>query len=167
MFMGSAIYLLCLFNIQDGFRAPFLQTQPNLHEIQPSRDLYSSRSNPAGAPSRPLTRTPLGVRRLLALVAQGGAYSLAERDAQLRAGSLDVRQALPIWQSEVIGFVERTWGDSHRRFAQVVMVGGGAQLLREALLRRFRDRAFIPDDPIIATARGLYKYLLSLGRRRE
>jgi len=108
----------------------------------------------------------LGVRRLLELINHDGLYSLAELDAQLRNGSLDVQTALPIWQSELLGFLEKRWGGSFRRFSRVVIVGGGAKLLREPLLLRFKERAFIPDDPIIATARGLYKYTLMQARRR-
>lgn len=109
----------------------------------------------------------LGVRRLLELLNHSGLYSLAELDAQLREGSLDTRDVLPIWQSEVLGFIERHWGNSFKRFNSVVVVGGGALLLREPFLVRFRGRAFIPDDPIISTARGLYKYTLMRARRRK
>jgi hypothetical protein len=105
-----------------------------------------------------------GVRRLLELVNHGG-YSLAELDARLRTGSLDTASLLPVWQSEVLGFVERSWGTSFRRFGRVIIVGGGAKLLHEPLLMRFRDKAFVPDDPIVATARGLYKYTLMQARR--
>ena len=109
----------------------------------------------------------LGVRRLLELLNRNGLYSLAELDAQLREGRLDMRDVLPIWQSEVLGFVERQWGNSFKRFHSVVVVGGGALLLREPFLVRFRDKAFIPDDPIISTARGLYKYTLMRARRQK
>ena len=108
----------------------------------------------------------LGVRRLLELMNADRHYSLAELDAQLRAGSLEIGAVLPIWQSEVLGFVERSWGTSFRRFSQVVVVGGGASLLRQPLLARFKDKAHIPDDPIIATARGLHKYTLMRARRK-
>lgn len=105
------------------------------------------------------------MRRLLELANQDGLYSLGELDAKLRAGSLDVRNVLPIWQSEVAGFVEKAWGGNFRRFATVVIVGGGAELLRQALVARFKDKAFVPDDPVMATARGLYKYTLMRLRR--
>jgi hypothetical protein len=108
----------------------------------------------------------LGVRRLLELTNQHGLYSLGELDAQLRNGSLDIQTALPIWQSELLGFLEKHWGSSFRRFNRVVIVGGGATLLRESLLLRFKEKGFIPDDPIIATARGLYKYMLMQARRK-
>jgi hypothetical protein len=108
----------------------------------------------------------LGVRRLLELTNQHGLYSLGELDAQLRNGSLDIQTALPIWQSEVFGFLEKHWGSSFRRFNPVEIVGGGAALLREPLLIRLKDKGFIPDDPIIATARGMYKYMLMQARRK-
>ena len=95
-----------------------------------------------------------------------GAYSLGELDARLRSGSLDVSDALPVWHSEVLGFIETQWESSFGRFNKVIMVGGGAILLRDKLLSRFRDKAFIPDDPVIATARGLYKYNLMKARRK-
>ena len=66
-----------------------------------------------------------------------------------------------------MGFVEKHWGASFRRFATVVMVGGGVAILRDALLARFRDKAFVPDDPVMATARGLYKYSLMRARRER
>ena len=94
-------------------------------------------------------------------------YSLAELDAQLRDRRLDISSALPVWQSEVIGFVEKQWGSSPVRFGAVVVVGGGAILLREGLLRRYKDKAHVPDDPVIATARGLYKYMLMYARRQR
>ena len=119
-----------------------------------------------GAPIQRFTAgETLGVRRLLELVSPKGLYSLGELDAQLRAGSLDVGTSLPVWQSEVLGFVERHWGNTFRRFSRVVAVGGGTVLLRKALLLRFRSQAFIPDDPVMATARGLYKYSLMRSRR--
>ena len=46
----------------------------------------------------------LGVRRLLELINHDRTYSLAEVDARLRRGSLDIARALPAWQSEVLGF---------------------------------------------------------------
>jgi hypothetical protein len=102
----------------------------------------------------------IGVRRLLELTNSTGLYSLAERDDQLRAGTLDVSTAQPIWEREVLGLIEQKWGRLFRRFAVIVVVGGGALLMREALLRRFSGKAIIPDDPVISTARGLYKFAL-------
>ncbi|MBM3122946.1 MAG: ParM/StbA family protein [Chloroflexi bacterium] len=111
--------------------------------------------------------TRLGVRRLLELGNPDGLYTLGELDAQLRTGKLDVAQTLPIWASEVTGFLERRWGVKFRRFAAVILVGGGALLLRDLLLARFGGKAYVPDDPVLATARGLYKLAgLTAARRR-
>jgi hypothetical protein len=120
-----------------------------------------------GAPVQRFTAGgTLGVRRLLELTNHDGLYSLGELDARLRQGTLDIHDAVPVWQSEVTGFVEKNWGSSYRRFQVIVVAGGGARILRDGLLMRFRDRAFIPDDPIISTARGLYKYTLMKAQRK-
>jgi hypothetical protein len=103
-----------------------------------------------------------GVRRLLELSNQAGLYTLAEMDDQLRAGSLDLSTAGPIWSREVLGLIEQTWESIFKRFAAIVVVGGGVLIpaMRDALLKRFSGKAFIPDRPVLATARGLYKYAL-------
>lgn len=114
-----------------------------------------------GAPvERFTTGENIGVRRLLELTNGSGLYSLAERDDQLRAGNLDLSTAQPIWEREVLGLIEQKWGTLFRRFAAIVVVGGGSLLMREALLKRFNGKAVIPADPVISTARGLYKYAL-------
>jgi hypothetical protein len=103
-----------------------------------------------------------GVRRLLELSNRDGLYTLAEMDDQLRAGTLDVNTSAPIWSREVLGLIEQTWETIFKRFAAIVVVGGGVTIpvMREALLKRFNGKAFIPDQPVLATAHGLYKYAL-------
>jgi len=98
-----------------------------------------------------------GVRRLLELVNRQGLYSLGELDAQLRGGKLDYHDALPLWAREVGGEIEKRWGQSYRRFERVIVVGGGAILLAAAMQDRFGAKAFVPEQPVLATARGLYK----------
>jgi hypothetical protein len=113
----------------------------------------------AGAPVERFTAGEnIGVRRLLELTNRDGLYSLAEMDDRLRDGTLDTSTALPIWQREIMGLIEQTWEKNFARFESIVCVGGGSILLREALLRRFNGKAFVADDPVLATARGLYKY---------
>jgi hypothetical protein len=115
----------------------------------------------AGAPVERFTAgANSGVRRLLELTNRDGLYTLAEADDQLRAGALELSTAQPIWEREVLGLIEQKWETQFRRFAAIVVVGGGAALMNEALLRRFAGKAIVPDDPVIATARGLYKYAL-------
>ncbi len=105
-----------------------------------------------------------GVRRLLELVDPRGMYSRGELDTMLQAKKLDVKPALPIWGAEVAGHVERIWGRDHRRFAAIVIVGGGAVLLREELVKLFNGKSFFPDDPILAVSRGLFKLALMKGK---
>lgn len=107
-----------------------------------------------------------GVRRLLELCNPDGLYTLGELDGQLRAGRLDTGAALPIWQAEVTGFIERRWAAKWRRFATVILVGGGVQVL-PGLAARFAGKAYQPDEPVLATARGLYKIGLSAARRER
>jgi hypothetical protein len=102
----------------------------------------------------------VGVRRLLELVNPGGAYSLGELDTALRAGNLNIDAALPVWAREVNGEIEKRWGASFKRFARVIVVGGGALLLKDALTRQFNGKAVLPDEPVLSIARGLYKLLL-------
>jgi len=108
-----------------------------------------------------------GVRRLLELVNSENLYTLGELDSKLRAGKLDVRAALPVWTREVMGQIEKTWGARWKRFSQTIIVGGGALLLRDAMIRRFNGRVFIPDDPVMSISRGLYKAALQQANRRK
>ncbi len=107
--------------------------------------------------------TTAGVRRLLEIVNSDRLYSLGELDSQLRRGTLDVKDALPIWEREVTGVIDKHWGDAWKRFAKVLLVGGGATLLKNTLPYRFNGKAFVPQDPVLSIARGLYK----LGKQIE
>jgi hypothetical protein len=102
----------------------------------------------------------VGVRRLLELVNDQNMYSLGELDSSLRAGHLDIANALPVWAREVNGEIEKRWGMAFKRFARVIVVGGGALLLKEHLTRQFNGKAVLPDNPVLSIARGLYKLLL-------
>jgi len=99
----------------------------------------------------------VGVRRLLDLAAPGLTY--AEADERLRQGRLRAEEARSVWLSEVLGAAERVWNAS--RLDLVLVVGGGATLLRdraEAFRRAFRAEALIPEEPVMANARGLLKW---------
>lgn len=101
----------------------------------------------------------LGVRRLLELMNREGLYSLGELDSKVRAGGMrqEMKQAMPVWSREVNGEIEKVWGGSHRRFAKVLVVGGGALLLQDALTQQFGHKAWVPSDTVLAIARGLWK----------
>lgn len=102
----------------------------------------------------------LGVRRLLehAAFRTGAVWTLGELDEELRRGTLEgLREALDIWEREVLGFIERQWGSRWRGLARIVGVGGGMRLLGPRLAEAFEGKLFVPDDPVFATARGLWK----------
>jgi len=103
-----------------------------------------------------------GVRRLLQLLDPRHHYSRGELDDRLRAGDFNgpLDAALSVWGSEITGLIEEHWesgGQTWERFAGVVVVGGGAHLLRHALTRKFAGKAYIPDDPVLSIARGRWK----------
>ena len=103
----------------------------------------------------------VGVRRLIELINSEKIYSRGELDVLLRNGKLDTRDTLPIWSREIFGQIESQWGRMFRRFAGVIVVGGGSILLRDALMAKFSGKAIFPDDPVISIARGLYKFALT------
>ena len=107
----------------------------------------------------------LGVRRLLELINRNSEFSLGELDEKLRRGRLkaELKQALPIWSREVNGEVEAVWGSKHRRFSKVLIVGGGALLLQDALTLQFGHKAWVAPEAVLAIARGLWK--LSMMKR--
>lgn len=112
-----------------------------------------------GAVERFTAGNTLGVRRLLELLNRDGSYSLGEMDERVRAGLMraELKQTLPIWAREVNGEIERRWGQSFRRFVKVIIVGGGALLLKDALTAQFGMKAFVPNLPVLSIARGLWK----------
>jgi hypothetical protein len=113
----------------------------------------------------------VGVRRLLELVNRQGLYSLGELDSQLRAGKLNYRSEAAVWAREVGGAIENYWGQKHtgvyRRFKRILLGGGGAILLKNEMQDRFGSKAFVPDQPVLATARGLYKRALMTQQRKK
>ncbi len=108
----------------------------------------------------------LGVQDMLNELSRTSGYTLAELDEQLRAGRLDVSGLLPVWERRVFGYLDKVWGrEGQRRFARVIATGGGIYLLRDALLRRFGARLYLADDPVLATANGLYRFGLKQQRQ--
>jgi len=107
----------------------------------------------------------LGVQRLLDIVRGEQPYSRGEIDERLRAGKLEIGKALPVWWSEVAGHLDREWGRDWKRFVVVIMVGGGAILLREQLERKFGTRLYLPDQPVMSISRGLWKLGMSQVKR--
>lgn len=112
-----------------------------------------------GAVERFTAGNTLGVRRLLELMNRDGLWSLGELDEKVRNGRMkdELKQALPIWSREVNGEIENRWGQSFKRFAKVIIVGGGALLLKDRLTAQFGSKAYVPNLPVLSIARGLWK----------
>jgi hypothetical protein len=98
-----------------------------------------------------------GVRRMLEILNGEGLYSLGEMDILLRSGQLNTGTALPVWEREVTGVIEKQWGKAWKRFAAVLIMGGGAILLKDTLPLKFGGKGYMPDNPVMSIARGLYK----------
>jgi hypothetical protein len=111
--------------------------------------------------------TTAGVRRLLDLVNNGNAYTLGELDTLLRSKSLDIKTALPVWESEVSGVINQHWGETWKRFNKILLVGGGAALLKNTLPYKFNGKAFVPDNPVSSISRGLYKLRVQAENRKR
>ena len=112
-----------------------------------------------GAVERFTAGNTLGVRRLLELLNKDGLWSLGDLDEKIRAGRMrdELKAALPLWSREVNGEIERRWGGSYKRFVKVIIVGGGALLLKDLLTAQFGVKAHVPDLPVMSIARGLWK----------
>ncbi len=67
-----------------------------------------------------------------------------------------VDQALDTTAAAVVSFVERHWGNG-RQFAHLLFTGGGAEALRDTLLRQYPQGAVLPS-PVTANALGLARY---------
>ncbi|MDW8029250.1 MAG: ParM/StbA family protein [Armatimonadota bacterium] len=99
----------------------------------------------------------VGVRRMLELAAPDRSYH--EADELLRSGKLRAENARSVWLSELLGAAERVWNAA--RLDLILLVGGGALILRDmqdAFRRAFRTEVLIPEDPVLANARGLWKW---------
>jgi len=111
--------------------------------------------------------TTLGVQRLLDIIRGDQSYTRGELDERLRAGKLDVRNALPVWWSEIAGHLDHEWGRDWRRFEIVIAVGGGTVLLRSQLEHKFGTKVFIPEQPVMSVARGLWKLGMSQVKKTD
>ena len=64
-----------------------------------------------------------------------------------------IRTALNTAAGEILGFLDRTWGNG-RQFSHLLLTGGGCLMLRDRLMERL-PHATLLDDPVTANARGL------------
>lgn len=106
----------------------------------------------------------VGVRRLFQRVDPKGLYTYGELDEMLRSGELDVKPHIASWAVDVNDFINKKWEGAYERFYKVFIVGGGAILLNGQLTARFKEKAMVNDDPVMAIARGLYKLNMVTGK---
>lgn len=104
----------------------------------------------------------MGVSQLLRNIRSqtNNAWTYGELDEQLRLGDLDVKKFLPIYADGVTGAINDRWKESFTRFAYVLVAGGGAVLLQDYLTAKFKGKAIVLDNPLMAISRGLYKIAL-------
>ncbi len=67
-----------------------------------------------------------------------------------------MKQALDTAAAGIVTYVELRWNKG-RQFAHLLFTGGGAESLREALLRQYPHGVILPN-PIAANAVGLARY---------
>lgn len=67
-----------------------------------------------------------------------------------------VAQALDTAAAGIVTFVEQRWGNG-RQFAHLLFTGGGAETLRDTLLRQYPHGVVLPN-PVAANAVGLARY---------
>lgn len=106
---------------------------------------------------------PIGLRDML--VRTDSNREIAQIDDLYRNGLLDVSRVRPDHWTRLIGAIEERWRLGRwESFGVIICFGGGALEYRNELVRRFRSRAFIPNDPLLAVARGAYKIGLMTAR---
>jgi hypothetical protein len=102
----------------------------------------------------------VGVRRLLAILNSDG-RDITELDADLRAGQLKPNEdQVDSWLGDVLAAIKRTL-PALKRFSAVIPTGGGAVVLGQKLQHALGTKGaavHFPDDPVIANARGFWKY---------
>lgn len=99
----------------------------------------------------------VGIRRYVEILRP--AMSIAEAAEKLSMGQLRNEAAINTWLSEVIGTCEQIW--SNVRLDLILLVGGGALLLegkQVSFERAFKAPVLVPNEPILANARGLWRW---------
>ena len=78
----------------------------------------------------------------------------------LRVFDLRGRPLGRVRDAAIVPLIDPVWVD---RF----LVGGGVLLLNSELTARLNGKAYVPDEPVLAVARGLYKLGLQRAARRK
>lgn len=122
-----------------------------------------------GKPIRPMiTSKRLGVSKMLGDYDRDGRFDLPMLDRKLRQSQLNghLPSTIDTWAESIVGHVADKWDKYINQIDRIILVGGGARYAEPALRRRFGDKLWLPDDPIIAIARGLYKRAIYDGKAK-
>lgn len=96
-------------------------------------------------------------------------YTLGELDMKLRNRKIDkevMKRAMEDWIQQISGAIDERWGQYYRRFSAVIVVGGGAELLRPHINTLLRGNVIVPDNAVEAISRGMYKMALKYASKR-
>lgn len=99
-----------------------------------------------------------GVREYLEMCNSEQMYTLGELDEKLKKGELKNSEKQIAWERAAIGRIEKVWGRRWQRFGRVIIVGGGAEIASQTISNYFGGKMYRPDEPVLAIARGLYKW---------
>ncbi|MHC1732949.1 MAG: hypothetical protein AB9888_13100 [Bacteroidales bacterium] len=109
-----------------------------------------------------------GVRRMLELANVDHSFTLGELDIRLRNNVQDFFPYITIWQREVFANIEACWSTKWKRFATVLVCGGGSLLLQKELTTYFGGKSYLdPKDAVMAIANGLYKLAVFQGQQKK
>ena len=121
-----------------------------------------------GKPIRPMIGSKrMGVSKLLSEYDRDGKTELSALDRKLRQNQLNghLPSAINTWAEAIVGHVAEKWEKHLSQIGRIVLVGGGARYAEPFLRRRFGEKIWIPDEPIVAIARGLYKRAVYDGKK--
>ena len=107
-----------------------------------------------------------GVRAMIDEISSMTHQSTGEIDEDLRSG----RQVIPVnilsdWSDKIIAEVSQKWQTSLPTLGRILLVGGGAQYIADAMRQRIGNIVHVPAEPMMSVARGLYKWSVANGNK--
>lgn len=107
-----------------------------------------------------------GVRAMIDEIASKTNKTTGAIDEDLRSG----RQVIPDntlsdWSDEIIGVISGRWATELPTLDRILLVGGGAQYIAGAMRQRLGNIVHVPAEPMMAVARGLYKWSVVNGSK--
>lgn len=100
-----------------------------------------------------------GVSSMLAIYRTNDEFDIPVLEWKLRRNQLNghLPTTIDTWSQGIVSHVTTEWKKKINLVQRIILVGGGARYAEPALRNRFGDKIWMPDDPIGAIARGLYK----------